>query len=175
MEGYKSGESSTDTPAGLWAFFWLWLYVFNNNVDAVDLPFSLFPSSHLPFLFFSVSLNLFLLHSPNLPLWLLVIMMIGSGPAAIWRPSSFQTELLSSFSLQLLQRAYALIVEHILHYNTARLNMLFWLAEGCSLIFKNRTPPTKRSYHRGWKYFLCVRKKKKSRQASWTERVCVCV
>lgn len=42
-------------------------------------------------------------------------MMIGSGPAVICRPSSFLTELLLSLSLQLLQYAYALIVEHVLH------------------------------------------------------------
>lgn len=63
MEGYKSGESSTATPASLWAFFCLWLYVFNNNADAVDLPF---PPSNIPFLLFSVSLNLFQLYSLNL-------------------------------------------------------------------------------------------------------------
>lgn len=46
-----------------------------------------------------------------------VVMMIGSGPAAICRPPPFLTELLSPFSLQLLQCAYALIVQHFLHRN----------------------------------------------------------
>lgn len=67
------------------------------------------------------------------------LMMIGSGPAAIWRPSSFQKELLSSFSLQLLQCPYAWIVEHILHYNIAWRKTLFWLVERCSLIFDKRS------------------------------------
>lgn len=66
------------------------------------------------------------------------IMIIVSGLGAIWRPSSFQTGLLSPFSLQLLHCAYA-------RYNMAWVNMLFWLAEGCSLIFNNGAAPTKRT------------------------------
>lgn len=65
MERYKSGESSIDTLAGLWEFFCLWLYVFSNNADAVDLPFR---SSHLSFTLFSFSLTKAHLHSLNLTL-----------------------------------------------------------------------------------------------------------
>lgn len=97
-------------------------------------------------------------------------MMIGSGPAAICRPPPFLTELLSSFSLQLLQCAYALIVQHFLHHNVKPWeDVPFWLAEGCSLIFNNTGPPcwekkkkkekterkTEKS-HRGCKFNLCA-------------------
>lgn len=95
--------SSIDTPAGLRPF----------------LPPRLnFPTSHFDHFFcisqnpthLSSSLNL----TPSPPG---VVMMIGSGPAAICRPPPFLTELLSPFSLQLLQCAYALIVQHFLHHN----------------------------------------------------------
>lgn len=76
------------TPAALWLFSPSgWLYVFNNSLDGAAL---LLLSS-------TSSASLLISQNPphlpplNLPLLPAVIMMIGSGPAAIYSPPSFLT------------------------------------------------------------------------------------